>query len=523
MSRSQLTVLFSTVVCQISCIFISSSSHRCETTSVKREPTNLHCTLLPVQNNLRQMTDHVRVIRTEEAGSWISSNIQSMLILTRWPDRGPLSVTEGLQTFLNQWVCAQVLDDGSWESTRRPITVSESDRHQWVLGRMIQDFTRIQMVVLQQTLFDLLRPAISGLLPDYSDTHGPRDSNEETYSPTNGQAQQPSESDYEPPEPAEPSDSDYEPPEPADEPHSPVDNQTQPQGVRIADGRTVFQDPIAIRDATHHQTNGLENHLDDSAHVVTDLEVLDFPDCAARRFLENLHMLFVEELQQDERNCPICQEPYISQDGTQNEEAVMLPKCTHIFGHKCIIRWIDPRNDSPRNSCPLCRDELFELDDARSETIEAEEWDAPEFLSAIAQSAILAWTSDILDARTQADYRIPTRDGHFDLNLLFTARVLHHFRLFTNGHGTERRNIAFALRGQMGMLYQRLDAQLERIGVPFLWGSSGPRVDLILDRSSAGLIELALMRMVEVEWLENYGQNEMGRELFGRRVWGLWE
>ena len=37
----------------------------------------------------------------------------------------------------------------------------------------------------------------------------------------------------------------------------------------------------------------------------------------------------------------------------------MLP-CQHIFGRKCIAQWIIPSYERPKNTCPLCRSELFD-------------------------------------------------------------------------------------------------------------------------------------------------------------------
>ncbi|KAL8793066.1 MAG: hypothetical protein Q9195_004378 [Heterodermia aff. obscurata] len=55
--------------------------------------------------------------------------------------------------------------------------------------------------------------------------------------------------------------------------------------------------------------------------------------------------LDISELDLEERNCAICQEPM--EGGS--ERAIRLP-CSHIFGKRCITEWL-----LEQNSCPKCR------------------------------------------------------------------------------------------------------------------------------------------------------------------------
>lgn len=57
--------------------------------------------------------------------------------------------------------------------------------------------------------------------------------------------------------------------------------------------------------------------------------------------------------------CGICREAYgtnITGSDIVTEDAVRLP-CGHEFGHDCLSTWLSP--EQGKNSCPLCRAELF--------------------------------------------------------------------------------------------------------------------------------------------------------------------
>lgn len=86
-------------------------------------------------------------------------------------------------------------------------------------------------------------------------------------------------------------------------------------------------------------------------------------------FLEELRPVQIEDLEPEDRNCPICGEAY-----TRNfHRAVRLP-CKHCFGEPCIKTWLTPFEPwSPRagnpykraathpgaNTCPSCRQLFF--------------------------------------------------------------------------------------------------------------------------------------------------------------------
>lgn len=51
--------------------------------------------------------------------------------------------------------------------------------------------------------------------------------------------------------------------------------------------------------------------------------------------------------------CPICLGDFI-----EGEKMRILPKCKHLFHVKCIDKWL-----LSHSSCPICRQQLFELDE----------------------------------------------------------------------------------------------------------------------------------------------------------------
>jgi hypothetical protein len=52
----------------------------------------------------------------------------------------------------------------------------------------------------------------------------------------------------------------------------------------------------------------------------------------------------VDSLKLDDRDCPICHEPYEPEPGGEvidNHEPAQLP-CGHAFGRECITEWLKP-------------------------------------------------------------------------------------------------------------------------------------------------------------------------------------
>ena len=89
--------------------------------------------------------------------------------------------------------------------------------------------------------------------------------------------------------------------------------------------------------------------------------------------LESLPHPSLDEVDEDDKRCHICQEAYTT-DGravdtapgktwlheSQPEIPIRLSSCRHILGSHCLSRWFEPSN---HNSCPICRTPVTELDE----------------------------------------------------------------------------------------------------------------------------------------------------------------
>ncbi|KAM3435741.1 hypothetical protein MY4824_004757 [Beauveria thailandica] len=74
----------------------------------------------------------------------------------------------------------------------------------------------------------------------------------------------------------------------------------------------------------------------------------------SREALQGLLEVTVDDLPNGDRTCMICYNDYgaISPEDVI-EKPLRLPKCKHVFGDRCILKWFE---DS--DSCPYCRDKL---------------------------------------------------------------------------------------------------------------------------------------------------------------------
>ena len=80
-------------------------------------------------------------------------------------------------------------------------------------------------------------------------------------------------------------------------------------------------------------------------------------------FLMSCPCIDAQKLPEDERNCPICTEPYhpLSDRGRDNHKvkfAQRLP-CDHHLCDKCMYQWLEPFGASNNNTCPFDRRVLF--------------------------------------------------------------------------------------------------------------------------------------------------------------------
>lgn len=74
----------------------------------------------------------------------------------------------------------------------------------------------------------------------------------------------------------------------------------------------------------------------------------------------DLHHIDADSLDPEDRDCTICYEAYSSED-----VPTKLPGCGHVFGTKCLKRWI--RSGRDHNRCPTCRHVLFSVTEPQTE------------------------------------------------------------------------------------------------------------------------------------------------------------
>ena len=236
---------------------------------------------------------------------------------------------------------------------------------------------------------------------------------------------------------------------------------------------------------------------------------------AAEQFLENLPSVSIEDISEDNRNCPICQDPYVEDDSLDEpfHHVVILPSCGHTFGWKCIKTWLDPQQNPPRSTCPLCRMVLFEipwseevvLEPADEEHANGDEendneeglgeaptdWDADSFLEAIHEVAV--------PPRYDEDRDEPDDDPPTPGIYLTSSQILRLFGRFTRGTGPNRLVIAQALATEMGDLVQRVEPVLTRLRTPRPWENEGPPIHYVMDPAMAGMFEIVLEKLRDME------------------------
>ena len=75
------------------------------------------------------------------------------------------------------------------------------------------------------------------------------------------------------------------------------------------------------------------------------------------RLVDSLPVVKVEDIEEESRDCPVCQEAFAGSDSNEADTPVML-QCSHIIGRACIQTWIS----GDHNTCPICRAAIFEPD-----------------------------------------------------------------------------------------------------------------------------------------------------------------
>ena len=111
------------------------------------------------------------------------------------------------------------------------------------------------------------------------------------------------------------------------------------------------------------------------AYAWTDVETVE----VAEYLLTKLEPIDHEDLDPADRVCIICQQEFHTSPHEQLEHTPVKTPCGHIFGEKCIMKWLEAVNywgladeyrDLPaenihlvtdgKTSCPVCRTEFFD-------------------------------------------------------------------------------------------------------------------------------------------------------------------
>ncbi|KAL2052003.1 hypothetical protein ABVK25_007695 [Lepraria finkii] len=289
----------------------------------------------------------------------------------------------------------------------------------------------------------------------------------------------------------------------------------------------------------------IDDDIDETWPPVSELSVevriepflLSMPN--AIRFLRNLDFLDLEDLSEESRYCLICKDSYVGEE--ECEGPVMLD-CRHVFGHRCLEKWLSPYDFDPKRTCPMCRAVLFEEDgypvsdipedstglpSVHEEAISEEDIDEDiEYSEAADLMEAIASTNRVVEAYDQARAMqltisvgtetepilaevLPSRHRI----ILFSADILFYFRLLVRPNhmsALETREIALAIRNQMGQLYVRLQESMREMQMPIVWREDGPPLSFLLDPAAQPLLESALERMGEIE--EVWDWSEIQRE-----------
>ncbi len=81
-----------------------------------------------------------------------------------------------------------------------------------------------------------------------------------------------------------------------------------------------------------------------------------------------IHLRVVENSNiPDGLSCPICLESFNTENDTPNNDSVVLLPCNHHFHKKCITEWF-----TRSTTCPVCKQNIDDLNDIRSEPLEME-------------------------------------------------------------------------------------------------------------------------------------------------------
>ena len=180
---------------------------------------------------------------------------------------------------------------------------------------------------------------------------------------------------------------------------------------------------------------------------------------------------------------------------------MLIPR--YRFGIDCIYNWLAPGDG--KNTCPMCRSELFELDHS-GWTDDDEDLEEEELVEAHIRwnAQLLPSLAPILDEHSPQSLMMGMRllDAEFhhgemvtSLGLSYSHQVFALFRLYRDlqQHASLEQlfpgrvlGVCQLLRRLMGALYIVLESDLTREELPSPWKEDGPRITDLLDYEGYG-------------------------------------
>lgn len=290
--------------------------------------------------------------------------------------------------------------------------------------------------------------------------------------------------------------------------------------------REIGTGRLRTEDEFNRAVRDVENRVHDVVDVAAStLTGTSPPPSNAAQFLSSLPIIPFEDLAEDRQSCTICQEPYLT--GSQAEEAVVIPQCGHTFGRVCIGHWLGENSGgSNKNTCPMCRAILFEKNNDESLPTSPQGMNSlgvfgegGNDLGIASLACFLEGVRNVNDhfddierhgighrpaPRTPGPFASPDLSqlgGNSQHDFLLSSRILALFRYFIEDRvdSDDLVQIAQALAGLMGRLFLRLEGAMEREECPVMWRERGPPVSFLIDPAAAGLVEVGLERLEEVE------------------------
>ncbi|KAG7189497.1 hypothetical protein KM043_017191 [Ampulex compressa] len=102
------------------------------------------------------------------------------------------------------------------------------------------------------------------------------------------------------------------------------------------------------RQEHHEELHGSDNDAEDNTETDLQMEIPK-PDNAA--IIETTKEMDIDDSDLDsDQSCPICMDLWTS----SGEHRLCCLKCGHLFGHSCILRWLQVSCTSTNRRCPQC-------------------------------------------------------------------------------------------------------------------------------------------------------------------------